>query len=157
MDHVVDGGNVGAHRRLHNVEAHRVPVIYLAARTDLHGHRPLRVRTALVPAANLGCRLGIPLVILGLILGLNSTLAMIGVWVFAISVLFQIVTLPVEYNASGRALRMLGSYHILSEQETGMVRKVLSAAALTYVAAAASSVLQLLRLWLLAGGRRRDD
>ena len=124
---------------------------------DKEGYAPLRIRTALVPAANLGCRLGIPLVILGLILGLNSTLAMIGVWVFAISVLFQIVTLPVEYNASGRALKMLESYHILSEQENGLVRKVLSAAALTYVAAAASSVLQLLRLWLLAGGRRRDD
>ena len=124
---------------------------------DKESYAPLRIRTALVPSANLGCKLGIPLVILGLILGLNSTLAMIGVWVFAISVLFQIVTLPVEYNASGRALQMLQSYNILSGQETGMVRKVLNAAALTYVAAAASSILQLLRLWLIAGGRRRDD
>ena len=82
---------------------------------------------------------------------------MIGVWIFAISVLFQIVTLPVEYNASGRALRMLEDYHILDGQETEMARKVLGAAALTYVAAAASSVLQLLRLWILAGGNRRDD
>ena len=124
---------------------------------DKESYAPLRIRTALVPAANLGCKLGIPLVILGLILGLNSTLAMIGVWIFAISVLFQIVTLPVEYNASGRALRMLEDYHILGGQETEMARKVLGAAALTYVAAAASSVLQLLRLWILAGGNRRDD
>ena len=124
---------------------------------DKESYAPLRIRTALVPEANLGCRLGIPLVILGLILGLNSTLAMIGVWIFAVSVLFQIVTLPVEYNASGRALRMLEDYHILGGQETEMARKVLGAAALTYVAAAASSVLQLLRLWILAGGNRRDD
>ncbi len=124
---------------------------------DKEGYMPLKIRSALVPVANFGSRIGIPLVILGLLLGLNSTLAMVGVWVFSLSVLFQIVTLPVEYNASGRALRMLESYHILSAEENGYCRKVLSAAALTYVAAAASSVLQLLRLWLLTGGRRRDD
>ena len=75
----------------------------------------------------------------------------------AAAVLFQIVTLPVEFNASGRALQMLQSYRILTEEETGYCRKVLSAAALTYVAAAASSILQLLRLYLLAGGRRNRD
>ena len=124
---------------------------------DKVSYAPLKIRSALVPAANLGSKLGVPLVILGLILGLNDTLAMIGVWVFALSVLFQVVTLPVEFNASGRALKMLESYQILSPQENSCVRKVLSAAALTYVAAAASSVLQLLRLFLLTGGRRRDD
>ena len=76
--------------------------------------------------------------ILGLIFGLSYTFIQIGIWVFAAAVLFQIVTLPVEFNASGRALQMLQSYRILTEEETGYCRKVLSAAALTYVAAAAS-------------------
>ncbi len=89
---------------------------------------------------------------------MNQLFIQIGIWVFALAVLFQIVTLPVEFNASGRALRMLGDYGIMSNDETRGCRKVLSAAALTYVAAAASSVLQLLRLILLFGNnsRRRD-
>ena len=124
---------------------------------DKENYGPLRIRTALVPAANIGSRLGLPMVVLGLILGLTQSLAMIGVWVFSLSVLFQVVTLPVEFNASGRALKMLESYHILSPQETGACKKVLSAAALTYVAAAASSILQLLRLWLLTGRRGDRD
>ena len=124
---------------------------------DKESYGPLRIRTALVPAANIGSRLGLPMVVLGLFLGLTQSLAMIGVWVFSLSVLFQIVTLPVEFNASGRALKMLEGYHILSPQETGQCKKVLSAAALTYVAAAASSVLQLLRLLLLTGRRSDRD
>ncbi len=118
---------------------------------------PLKLRSALVPAANLGSKLGLPMVILGLMLGLTESLAMIGVWVFALSVLFQVVTLPVEFNASNRAMQMLEGYHILGGQETAPCRKVLNAAALTYVAAAAASILQLLRLLLIVGGRRRDD
>ena len=110
-----------------------------------------------MPVANLGSALGLPIVILGLIFGLSYTFIQIGIWVFAAAVLFQIVTLPVEFNASGRALQMLQSYRILTEEETGYCRKVLSAAALTYVAAASSSILQLLRLYLLAGGRRNRD
>ena len=76
---------------------------------------------------------------------------------FSLAVLFQLVTLPVEFNASSRALKMLGSTGILSHEENQGARKVLTAAALTYVAALASSILQLLRLIILSGGRRRDD
>lgn len=122
------------------------------------GYAPLQIRTALVPAANIGSRLGIPIILLGVLFGMNQIFIQIGIWVFALAVLFQIVTLPVEFNASGRALRMLGDYGMMSNDETRGCRKVLSAAALTYVAAAASSVLQLLRLILLFGNnsRRRD-
>lgn len=123
-------------------------------------YAPLKIRSALVPAANIGSRLGIPIILLGILFGgAGSLLAQIGIWVFAAAVLFQIVTLPVEFNASGRAMAMLSQYGILGQQEVGHVRKVLSAAALTYVAAAASSVLQMLRLILLfgnRGGRDRD-
>ncbi len=129
------------------------------------GYFPLKLRSALVPAANLGSKLGIPLVILGLVLGIGFelpgggyfSLATIGVWVFSLAVLFQIVTLPVEFNASGRALKMLGSYGIMGDDEVDDCKRVLGAAALTYVAAAASSILQLLRLILLSGRRSRDD
>lgn len=122
------------------------------------GYAPLKIRAALVPAANIGSRLGIPIILLGILLGgAGSFLAQIGIWVFSAAVLFQIVTLPVEFNASNRAMDMLGQYGILGQQEVGHVRKVLSAAALTYVAAAASSVLQLLRLVLLFGGRGGRD
>lgn len=121
------------------------------------GYVPLKLRSALVPAANIGSRLGIPMIFLGVLLGLSSTLVQIGIWVFALSVLFQVVTLPVEFNASSRALVMLQDYGITGGQETGYCRKVLTAAALTYVAGAASAILQLLRLALLFGNRRRDD
>lgn len=122
------------------------------------GYAPLKIRAALVPAANIGSRLGIPIILLGILLGgAGSFLAQIGIWVFSAAVLFQVVTLPVEFNASNRAMDMLGQYGILGQQEVGHVRKVLSAAALTYVAAAASSVLQLLRLVLLFGGRGGRD
>ena len=117
---------------------------------------PLKIRTAIVPAANIGSRLGIPIVILGVILGSNSLLINIGIWVFSLAVLFQIVTLPVEFNASSRALQMVEQYGILGSEEVGHTKKVLSAAAMTYVAAAAASILQLLRLVLLFG-RRSDD
>lgn len=121
------------------------------------GYAPLKVRSVLVPAANIGSRLGIPLILLGVLLGLGSSLVQIGIWVFALAVLFQVVTLPVEFNASSRALVMLQDYGITGGQETGYCRKVLRAAAFTYVAGAASSILQLLRLVLLFGGRRRED
>lgn len=122
------------------------------------GYAPLSIRTALVPAANIGSRLGIPIILLGVLFGMNQIFIQIGIWVFAIAVLFQVVTLPVEFNASGRALSMLGSYGLMENDETRGCRKVLSAAALTYVAAAASSILQLLRLILLFGNNnRRND
>ena len=123
---------------------------------DAEGYSPLRLRSTLVPAANLGSRLGIPIILLGVLLGSNYTLVQIGIWVFSLAVLFQLVTLPVEFNASNRAMRILGDRGMLGQEELGMCKKVLSAAAMTYVAAAASSIIQLLRLVLLFG-RRRDD
>ena len=117
---------------------------------------PLKLRSAIVPAANIGSRLGIPIIFLGVLLGYNYLLVQIGIWVFSLAVLFQIVTLPVEFNASSRAMRMLEQYGILGNEELSKTRKVLSAAAMTYVAAAAASILQLLRLVLLFGRRDRD-
>ncbi|MBQ8597781.1 MAG: zinc metallopeptidase [Lachnospiraceae bacterium] len=127
------------------------------------GYGPLKLRSMLVPAANLGSKLGLPLVLLGLALGFAFelpgggyfSLAQIGVWVFSLAVLFQVVTLPVEFNASSRALKMLQSYGIMREDEVDDCKNVLGAAALTYVAAAASSILQLFRLVLLSNRRRR--
>lgn len=118
------------------------------------GYAPLKLRKLLVPVANIGSNIGIPLVILGLVLGLSQTFVNIGIFVFAFAVLFQIVTLPVEYNASNRAIRMIEQYGLVGDGDVKGCRKVLSAAALTYVAAAASSVLQLLRL---IGLNRRND
>lgn len=117
---------------------------------------PLKLRTAIVPAANIGSRLGIPIILLGLLLGSNSVLINIGIWVFSLAVLFQVVTLPVEFNASRRALVAVEQYGILGSSEVDHTKKVLSAAAMTYVAAATASILQLLRLVLLFG-RRSDD
>ena len=117
---------------------------------------PLKIRTALVPVANIGSNVGIWIVMLGLILGLNDTLAMIGIYLFSFGVLFQLVTLPVAFDASRRALVMLQDYGILGQTEVQGSRSVLSAAAMTYVASAAASVLQLLRLLMIVnGGRRR--
>ena len=121
------------------------------------GYLPLRIRTALVPVANIGSNIGIWIVMIGVILGMNSTLAMIGVYLFSFGVLFQIVTLPVEFNASRRALAMLQDYGMLGQTEIQGSRSVLSAAAMTYVASAAASVLQLLRLLMIVNGGRRLD
>ncbi len=123
------------------------------------GYIPLNIRTALVPVANIGSNLGLPIVVLGLMLGLSQTLCMVGIVMFLFGVLFQIVTLPVEFDASRRGLEMLENYGILGSNELELSKKVLRAAALTYVAAAASSILQLLRLIILTNGRsgRRRD
>ena len=127
------------------------------AMQDASDYSPLRIRAALVPAANLGSSLAWPLILIGLLLGGGgSTLASIGILLFSLAVLFQLVTLPVEYNASHRAVTLLDSTGILSGQEVGQTRSVLSAAALTYVAAAAASILQLLRLLMIFGNRRND-
>ena len=117
---------------------------------------PLSIRSALVPAANIGSKLGIPIVLIGILLSYNQVLIQIGIWVFALAVLFQLVTLPVEFNASARAVACLNSYGILADDEIRSCSKVLKAAALTYVAAAASAILQLLRLILLFGRRDRN-
>lgn len=121
------------------------------------GYAPLNFRTALVPVVNIGSKLGIPLIILGIILSYNNILIQIGIWAFSLSVLFQLVTLPVEFNASARAIAKIDQYGLMSTEENNGCKKVLSAAAMTYVAAAASSILQLLRLILLFGNRRRRD
>ena len=122
------------------------------------GYGPLRFRSALVPVANFGSQLSWPMILLGILFGgLGSPLVQVGILMFSLAVLFQLVTLPVEFNASSRAVRHLDSQGILSGEEVDGTRKVLKAAALTYVAAAAGSILQLLRLVILFGGRDRDN
>lgn len=123
---------------------------------DQHGYAPLRFRSALVPAANFGTMAAWPILVVGLVLGYNSFFINLGILFFSLGVLFQLVTLPVEFDASARALRILGESGILYADEVQQTRKVLNAAALTYVAAAAASILSLLRLVILFGGRRRD-
>ena len=121
------------------------------------GYSPLNIRSMLVPAANFGSAAAWPLIILGMIFGgAGSVFCQIGIVFFCAAVLFQLVTLPVEFNASSRAVRILGDTGILSEQELPYTKKVLKAAALTYVAGAAAAILQLLRLLILFGGRDRD-
>lgn len=122
------------------------------------GYAPLNIRSALVPVVNIAGNLGMPIILIGVLLSWNYVLIQIGIWAFALAVLFQLVTLPVEFNASSRAVAKIDQYGLLSTQENTGCKKVLTAAALTYVAAAASSILQLLRLVMLfGGGRRRDD
>lgn len=120
------------------------------------GYQPLNFRTAIVPVVNIGSKLGFPLIILGVLLSWNYVLIQIGIWAFSLSVLFQLVTLPVEFNASSRAVAKIDQYGLMSQTENEGCKKVLRAAAMTYVAAAASSILQLLRLFLLYGRRRSD-
>lgn len=123
------------------------------------GYAPLQWRSALVPVANFGATIAWPLILIGLLIGGNSSALIIniGIIAFSAAVLFQLVTLPVEFNASGRAIRMLADTGLMYGDEIVAARKVLSAAALTYVASAASAILQLLRIILLTGGRRRND
>lgn len=117
---------------------------------------PLAFRSTLVPAANLGSQAAWPIFLLGLVTDLTGLLYA-GIALFSLAVLFQLVTLPVEFNASRRAMAMLETTGIMGEEETAGAGKVLRAAALTYVAALAASVLQLLRLVIIAnGGRKRD-
>lgn len=124
------------------------------AMQKLEGYAPLRLRTAIVPAVNICSGLSTPLFFLGLVMAWEP-LTTLGIILFAASTVFALVTLPVEFNASNRAVAMLteGGY-VTGEEERG-VRKVLTAAALTYVAAAVTSLLSLLRLVLIA--RRRND
>ena len=122
---------------------------------DAQNYVPLNLRSAIVPVANIGSTLSWPLFLAGLILSIRPLLTL-GILLFSFAVLFQLVTLPVEFNASARALKMLGSSGMLGTDEVKSAKKVLTAAALTYVAALASSILQLLRLIILAGGRDRD-
>ena len=119
-------------------------------------YAPLTVRNAVIPITNFGAKLSMPLLMIGLLLGYPS-LVSLGILAFSLVTFFQLITLPVEYNASSRAMRTLVDGHILrDEQEIDGTRRVLSAAALTYVAALIVSAAQLLRLILLFGRRRRD-
>lgn len=123
-----------------------------------HGYFPLTFRSALVPVANIGSTLAWPMILIGLFFSGKSSSLFIqfGILLFSLAVLFQLVTLPVEFNASRRALASVEQLGLLSSDEIPKTRRVLSAAALTYVASAAAAILQLLRLILLFGGRDRD-
>jgi len=121
------------------------------------GYAPLKFRSSLVPVANFGSQIAWPLILFGLIFSSNmsSIFLNLGILAFSMAVLFQLVTLPVEFNASNRAIRILAGSGMLQGDEVRHTRKVLTAAALTYVASAASAILQLLRIVLIAN-RRRD-
>ena len=120
------------------------------------GYAPLEIRSALVPAVNIGANLSWPVFLMGLLFSIQPLLTA-GIVLFSLAVVFQLVTLPVEIDASRRALKMLRQTGLLTEEENRGAKKVLTAAAMTYVAALASSVLQMLRLILLARGNRRND
>lgn len=121
------------------------------------GYAPLAFRSALVPVANFGSTIAWPLILIGLLFNSQSSVLFLnlGILAFSLAVLFQIVTLPVEFNASSRAICMLSGNGMLYEDEVQATRKVLTAAALTYVAGAASAILQLLRIILISNSRRR--
>lgn len=121
------------------------------------GYVPLQIRSGIFPLVNIGSHLAFPLIIAGVLFSWNQALINVGIWAFALVLIFQLVTLPVEFNASGRALKILSQDGLLTDQEIPMVRKVLGAAAMTYVAAVLSSFLQLLRLVLLFGGGNDRD
>ena len=122
---------------------------------------PMKVRAAIIPVTNFGSRLAMPLILLGLVFSTMSyfgdTLVYLGIACFGLSVVFQLVTLPVEFNASRRAVQTIDSAGLLTEEEQRGAKKTLRAAAMTYVAATAVALAQLLRLIALFGGRRRRD
>lgn len=120
------------------------------------GYLPIQIRDAVAPVANIGCSLSMPIFVAGLIFSM-PVLLKAGILLFSLAALFQVLTLPIEFNASRRGMRLLVENGILAEDELPGVRKVLSAAAMTYVAALLATLLQLLRLVILAGGRDRDD
>ena len=122
---------------------------------------PIKVRSAIIPITNIGSRLAMPLILLGVLFGVGGaysyTLVYIGIACFALSLVFQLVTLPVEFNASRRAMEAIEDTGLLTDEEQRGARKTLTAAAMTYVAAVAVAAAQLFRLILLFGGRRRND
>ena len=122
-------------------------------------YAPLSIRSALVPIANFGSMLAWPVILIGLFFNTRSSglIIDIGILLFSAAVLFQLVTLPVEFDASRRALVMLRTQGILADDELKYTRRVLKSAALTYVASAAAAILQLLRIILITNGRRCDD
>lgn len=125
------------------------------------GYAPIKLRSAIIPVTNIGSRLAMPLILLGILFSylgnFSYTLVYIGIGCFALTLLFELVTLPVEFNASSQAIQAIDKQNILSEDELKGAKKTLQAAALTYIAAAAVSLAQLLRLILLFGNKRRRD
>ena len=128
-----------------------------------YGYFPIKLRAAIIPLTNFGSKLAMPLILLGLLFSafgnFSYTLVYVGIACFGLSLVFQLVTLPVEFNASRRAMEAIASGNLLTEDEQRGARKTLSAAAMTYVAATATALAQLLRLLLILGRRsgRRDD
>lgn len=120
---------------------------------------PIKVRAAIIPITNIGSKIAMPLILLGVLLSalgyFSYTMIYAGIICFSLSLIFQLVTLPVEFNASRRAIRAIEDSNLLNDQELNGARKTLKAAALTYVAAVAVSLAQLLRLILIFGGNRR--
>ena len=124
-------------------------------------YAPMKLRAAIIPVTNIGSKLAMPLILLGILFSyageLNYAFIYAGIACFSLSLIFQLVTLPVEFNASRRAMQAIESADILYDDEQKGARKTLTAAAMTYVAATAVSLAQILRLLLIFGGRRRDD
>lgn len=122
---------------------------------------PIKLRAAIIPITNIGSKLAMPLIFLGLLLyafeNISFTFVYIGIACFGLSLVFQLITLPVEFNASRRAISAIQDYDILLPEEQKGAKKTLTAAAMTYVAATAVSLAQVLRLILIFGGRRRND
>ena len=125
------------------------------AMQDRDNYGPLRLRAALVPVTNFGQTAAFPILFLGLFMGYQQTLINIGILLFSLTLLFQLVTLPVEFDASKRAIRILEEQGLLTNEELPQAKKVLNAAALTYIAAAIASFLSVLRLFLIFGGGNR--
>ena len=121
-------------------------------------YAPIKLRAAIKPVTNIGSKLAMPLILLGILIPfLGYTFVYLGIACFGLSLIFQLITLPVEFNASTRAVRAIDEAGILSSQELIGAKKTLRAAAMTYVAATATALAQLLRLIVLFGGRRRRD
>ena len=124
-------------------------------------YAPIKIRAAVIPITNFGSKLAMPLILLGILLSflgnLSYTLVYLGIACFSLSLVFQLITLPVEFNASHRAVQAISDTGILTQQELSGAKKTLKAAAMTYVAATAVALAQLLRLIVLFGGRRRRD
>ena len=125
------------------------------------GYTPIKLRAAIIPLTNFGSKIAMPLILAGIVFStlgtFSDTLVYLGIAAFGLSLVFQLVTLPVEFNASCRAMQAIERANLLTEEEQRGARKTLSAAALTYVAATATALAQLLRLILIFGGRRRRD
>mgnify|MGYP006051100755 FL=1 len=119
------------------------------------GYIPIKIRGAIVPVVNFGSRLSFPVILLGCLMNYNEIIISIGILLFSFGLIFSLITLPVEFNASRRAISILEQDGILYDEELKGARKVLFAAAMTYVASAIGMALQLLRLFLMFRGRRR--